>query len=165
MAKDEIEEFIQLWEHESGVTKDLFKTIPNDKFEFRPDPQGRSIGELAQHIAEVETIFSTIARERAFPGSRPAGLETPRNAADLVSGYERIHRDAVERVRGLRPEDLDREFPFFGRQISVRQVLRFPLLHHQIHHRGQLMMLIRQAGAVPSRVYGPSREESAPAGR
>ena len=162
MSQNEIEEYIGLWEYESGVTKALLATIPDERLDFRPDPQGRSMGELGQHIAEIETIFSTIARERTFPGSKPSGLDRPRTTAELVLGYERIHREAVERVRGLHPEDLDREFPFFGRQISVRRVLRFPLLHHQIHHRGQLMMMIRQAGGVPSQVYGPNREESAP---
>jgi len=49
-----------------------------------------------------------------------------------------------------------------GEPISVRSILRFPLLHHLIHHRGQLMMMIRLANGVPSRVYGPNREDSTP---
>ena len=58
--------------------------------------------------------------------------------------------------------DLDRTFPFFGGQtISVRHVLWTPLLHHLIHHRGQLMMMIRMAHGVPSRIYGPMREHEA----
>lgn len=158
MPNDEIAEFIDLWEYESALTKALLDAIPPDRLDFRPDPHGRSIGELAWHIAQLEAIFSNMARERTF-GGRPAGLERPPTVPELASGYARIHREAVERVRGLRPEDLDREFPFFDRQISVRSVLRFPLLHHEIHHRGQLMMMIRQAGGVPSRVYGPNREE------
>lgn len=164
MPNDEIAEFIGLWENESALTKALLETIPDDKLDFQPDPHGRSIGELAWHIAQLEAIFSNMARERTFGGSRPSGLERPPTVPELVSGYARIHRESVERVRGLHPEDLDREFPFFDRQISVRNVLRFPLLHHEIHHRGQLMMMIRQAGGVPSRVYGPNREEM-PVGR
>ena len=107
-----------------------------------------------------------IAVIRKFDGPMPPGIDRPRTVPELVSGYERIHREAVERVRGIRPEDLDREFQFFGgRPISVRQVLRFPLLHHLIHHRGQLMMMIRLAHGVPSRVYGPNREDTKAATR
>jgi uncharacterized damage-inducible protein DinB len=161
VASQEIERFIDLWEHESGVTKGLLASIPQNQLEYRPDSQGRSIGELAWHIAEIEGIFSKLARERDFSAARPPAVERPRTVQELTSAYERIHREAVDRVRGLQGDDLDREFPFFDRKISVRNVLRFPLLHHQIHHRGQLMMLIRQAGGVPAKVYGPNREDMA----
>ena len=35
------------------------------------------------------------------------------------------------------------------------------LIRHQIHHRGQMTILMRQAGVVVPSVYGPSREETA----
>ena len=160
MASQEIEQFIGLWEYESGLTKGILATIPEDKLDFRPDSQGRSICDLAWHIAALEAIFSSLARERDRSAVKPPAMEPPRTVPGLVNAYDKIHREAVERVRGLSAEDLDREFPFFDRPISVRSVLRFPLLHHQIHHRGQLMMMIRQAGGVPSKVYGPNREDS-----
>jgi len=159
---DAIEEFLGTWEHESGITVELLKTLPADRLDFRPDPNGRSLGEVAWHLAEIEAIFSTIAEQRNFHASPPVGLERPGTAAEIAAGYDRIHRDAVERVRRLVGSDLDAAFPFFGGgTIRVRDVLRFPLLHHHIHHRGQLMMLIRMADAVPSRVYGPNREDDA----
>jgi len=35
------------------------------------------------------------------------------------------------------------------------------LVVHQIHHRGQMSVLMRQAGLVPPGIYGPTREEAA----
>jgi len=162
MASDEIEQFLRTWEYESDLTRKLLGTLPKDQYDFRPDPEGRSLGELAWHLAELEGIMSHIAANQKM--EMPPGLERPRTVPELATGYERIHREAVERVRAIRPEDLGREFPFVGgKPISVRNVLRFPLLHHLIHHRGQLMMMIRLADGVPSRVYGPNREDSATA--
>ena len=159
MANHEINQFIELWEHEAGLTKDLLKSIPEDKYDFRPDPEGRSMGELAWHLAELEAIFSTAARDHNF--KKIPGLERPGTVSQIVSGYERVHRESVERVRVIKPAELDLEVPFIGgRNISVRNLLRFPLLHHLIHPRGQLMMTIRIAGAVPARVYGPNREDT-----
>lgn len=161
MSSPEIEEFIPLWEYEAGVTRQLLDSIPEGQYDFRPDPEGRSLGELAWHLAELEAIMSSIAVQRDFKTPMPPGSERPRTVPELATGYTRIHREAVERVRRIPPEDLDREFPFVGgRAITARQVLRFALLHHLIHHRGQLMMLIRMAGGVPTRVYGPSREDT-----
>jgi uncharacterized damage-inducible protein DinB len=164
MSSHALQEFLGMWEFESGLTTQLLKTIPNDQYDFRPDPSGRSLGELAWHLAELEAIMSAIAASQDFQAPMPAGVERPRTVDELVSGYERVHREAVERVRAIPAEDLDREFPFFGgRALSVRQVLWAPLLHHLIHHRGQLMMMIRLAQAIPSRVYGPMREDERPA--
>ena len=33
------------------------------------------------------------------------------------------------------------------------------LIHHQAHHRGQMTVLMRQAGLKVPGVYGPAREE------
>lgn len=160
----EIDDFLAIWERESHLTSKLLSSIPAGRLDFRPDPQGRSLGELAWHLAELEAIFSTMAQQKDFMAATPAGLERPKTVEWIASDYERIHREAVARVRALKPEDLGAEFPFVrGETISVRSVLRYPLLHHLIHHRGQLMMMIRLAQGVPSHVYGPNREDGAPA--
>jgi uncharacterized damage-inducible protein DinB len=36
------------------------------------------------------------------------------------------------------------------------------LVLHQVHNRGQMTVLMRQAGLVLPGVYGPTREEAAP---
>jgi uncharacterized damage-inducible protein DinB len=164
MPNSEIDDFVGLWEQESELTRNLLKTIPQGRYDVRADSQGRSLGELAWHLAELEGIMSSIAVQRSFKTPMPPGLERPRTVPELATGYERVHREAVDRVRSIPDEDLGREFEFFGgRTISVRNVLRFALLHHLVHHRGQLMMMIRMAEGIPSRVYGPNREDTATA--
>jgi len=157
----ELDDLITLWEREAGLTSNLLRSIPPGQIDFRPDPNGRSLGELAWHLAELEWIFSTMAQQRSLQGPPPPAQ--PNTAEEIASGYDRIHHESLERVRTLTPEQLGLEFPFVtGEPISVRSILRFPLLHHLIHHRGQLMMMIRLANGVPSRVYGPNREDSTP---
>ena len=59
MSDSEIEDFIALWEYEAGLTRNLLKSLPADRYDFRPDPEGRSLGELAWHLAEVEADLAT----------------------------------------------------------------------------------------------------------
>jgi len=40
-----------------------------------------------------------------------------------------------------------------------RGVTLFALIAHQAHHRGQMTVLMRQAGLTVPGVYGPSSEE------
>ena len=152
--------FIDLWDREAAKTAKLFGGLPSDGYDFRPDSDGRSLGEMAWHIAEVDGHGAWAIERGGFSReSRPPGLERPRVIEELAPAYERVHRDALERVRKLTPDDLDREIMFFtGQPIAIRDVLWSFMLLHQIHHRGQLVTLIRNAGGMPISMYGPTRE-------
>jgi uncharacterized damage-inducible protein DinB len=158
--KNELDLFKETWERESAKTIKLLDCLPVDRYDFRPDPEGRSLGELAWHLAEAEA-YGTFSIERGgfSRDARPPGLERPRKVEELRPGFERIHRDAVARVQKLRPDDLDRSINFFtGQPIAIRDVLWDFMLLHGIHHRGQLSMMCRQSGGKPSSLYGPTRE-------
>jgi len=159
-VKNELDLFKETWERENAKTIKLLESLPRDGYDFRPDPDGRSVGELAWHLAEAEAYGSFgIDRGGFSRDSRPPGLERPRKVEELRTGFERIHRDAVARVEKLQPNDLDRSIAFFtGEPTTIRNVLWDFMLLHGIHHRGQLAMLSRQSGGRPSSLYGPTRE-------
>ena len=158
---DELTRFLNVWEQESQKTISLLKCLPRDQYDFRPDPGGRSLGELAWHLAEGDAyITHGIERGQFDFAVKPAGIERPRKVEDLASGYERIHRDAVERVKKLKPADLDRPIEFFTLgPLPIRDLLWSLVLMHNIHHRGQLVLMCRLAGGTPVGVFGPTREQ------
>ena len=88
-------------------------------------------------------------------------IERPRTVEALAPGYERIHREAVARIRKLKPEDLDRSVPFFTGPLPIRDILWGMIISHGIHHRGQLTLMCRLAGGQAPGLYGPNREEMA----
>ena len=161
MSAHEHEQFLKTWEWEAQHTIKLLKALPEGQYEFRPDPNGRSLGELAWHLAEGDAYMTFGIENGTFQAAaKPPGIERPKTIAGLAPGYERIHRDAVARVAKLGPADFDRTLPFFdGTPMSVRDILWGAVLHHGIHHRGQLVLLCRLAGGTPPGIYGPNREE------
>jgi uncharacterized damage-inducible protein DinB len=163
MAKSETQSYIDNADFEAQLTLKLLRALPEGQYDFRPEPQGRSIGELAWHLAELEAYMSHAAeRGKADLDDRPPGVERPRTIAELAPAYERVHQEAMARVRRLQPEDWDREIPFFGaRMLPIHRLLWSATMHHLIHHRGQLHLMCRMAGGTPPGLYGPSREESA----
>ena len=159
----ELDTFLQIWDTEAKTTVGILRALPEGQYDFRPDPGGRSLGELAWHLAEADGYMTFGVEQGKFEmGVKPPGLERPKTIAELASGYERVHEDAVQRVRKLTPADLDRKITFFtGDQPTVRDILWVFLLHHMIHHRGQLTVLCRLAGGACPAPYGPNREQMA----
>ena len=92
---------------------------------------------------------------------RTPNIGRPRGMEGLAPAYERVHREAVERVRKLTPQDLDRSIQFFMGPITIREVLATMILAHGIHHRGQLSLMCRLAGGQAPGMYGPNREDMA----
>lgn len=158
---DELTRFINVWEQETAKTVALLKSLPRDKYDFRPDAGGRSLGELAWHLAEGDAyITDGIDRGQFDFGVKPSGIERPRTIEEIAPGFERVHRDALARVKKLKPEDLDRPLSFLMLgPLPIRDLLWSLVLMHTIHHRGQLVLMCRLAGGTPPGVFGPTREE------
>ncbi len=159
--ESELEQFIRIWNSEADKTQRLLETLPEDKYDFRPDAGGRSLGELAWHLAEIDGVMTWGIEQGKFEiGMKPPGLERPRDVKSLAPGYRRVHEEALRRVRNFTPEQLDRAVPFFnGHPMTGRETLWGALLYHMFHHRGQLHLMCRLAGGTPPGLFGPTREE------
>ncbi len=96
-----------------------------------------------------------------FMSDKPPNIERPRTIEALAPAYERVHQEAVARIRALSEADLDRELPFFGQQLPIREILWNMIISHGVHHRGQLALMCRLAGGQAPGLYGPNREETA----
>jgi uncharacterized damage-inducible protein DinB len=163
MPMNELEMFLNAWDREAESTLKLLRALPVTQYDFRPDAGGRSMGELAWHLAEGDAYMSCGIDAGLFSmDAKPPNIERPRTVEALAPGYERIHREAVARLRKLTPEDLDRSVPFFaGKPLPIRDILWNMIISHGIHHRGQLTLMCRLAGGHAPGLYGPNREETA----
>lgn len=160
---DELQMFLKIWDTEAKKTAAMMRALPAGQYDFRPDAAGRSLGELAWHLAEVDAYPTYGIEQGGFkPGRRPPGAERPKLIEELAPGYERVHAEAVERVRHLAAADLDRKTAdFTGNKRPIRELLWGAVLFHMIHHRGQLSILSRLAGGMVPSLFGPNREEMA----
>jgi uncharacterized damage-inducible protein DinB len=158
---NEVNTFRGAWNAEAQKTLRLLEGLPPDQYEFRPDPKGRSIGEMAWHLSEIDACLSFGIELRRFRfEDDPPDLKRPREIKLLAPGYRRVHEQAVARLENLTDEQLGETVIYFdGRRLTIRQVLWSELLHHLIHHRAQLVLLCRMAGGTPPGLYGPNREE------
>ncbi len=158
MTPNELATYVAAWKHEAQGTLKVLRALPEDQYEFRPDPQGWTLGGLAWHLAELDEMVSWSVANGAFDFSKKPAR--PKTVAELAPAYERVHAAAVARLEPLGPAQLERAFPSpAGGTVSVREVLWNWHLHHVIHHRGQLVLMCRLAGGTPPGLFGPTREQ------
>jgi len=161
MSADELQRFLDTWEREASNTLKVLRALPPSQYDFRPDAGGRSLGELAWHLAEGDAYMSLGVENGAFTmGAKPPNIERPLSVEALAPGYERVHREAVARIKKLEPSDLDRTIQFFTGLMSIRDILWETIISHAVHHRGQLVLMCRLAGGQAPGLYGPNREET-----
>ena len=87
MPTNELEMFLAAWDREAANTVRLLKALPSTQYDFRPDPGGRSLGELAWHLAEGDAYISFgIDRGEFTMDAKPPNIERPRSVEALAPG-------------------------------------------------------------------------------
>jgi uncharacterized damage-inducible protein DinB len=87
------------------------------------------------------------------PRPRPDSIKT---SADLTAWYADSFEPRFEKLAKLSNEQLVKIVDFRGMfQLPAVMYLDF-VLHHTIHHRGQLSMYLRPMGAKVPSIYGES---------
>jgi len=159
---NELDRFRTIWNMEAQLTNRLLETLPPDQYDFRPDPGGRSLGEMAWHLAEIDGYISYgLSKGAVTFQEAPPNMQRPKEVKLLAPGYRRVHDDAVARLANLTEDQLDTEITFADRRMPIRDILWGTMLMHLIHHRGQLSLMCRLAGGTPPGIYGPNREDMA----
>jgi uncharacterized damage-inducible protein DinB len=120
-------------------------------------PGHRTLGRIAWHLAQ------TIVEMMAKTGVHVSGLgehdPVPGTAHEIATAYRTAAASLAERLRTEWTDDtLAEADEMYGERWSRGRTLD-ALLFHQAHHRGQLTVLMRQAGLQVPGVYGPSRDE------
>src|SRR5580698_271174 len=86
--------------------------------------------------------------------------ESVKNSADLTAWYADKFASHLETLASLSSEQLVKIVDFRGMfQLPAVMFLNF-VLHHTVHHRGQLSMYLRPMGAKVPAIYGESYDSA-----
>jgi uncharacterized damage-inducible protein DinB len=152
--------FIPSLQNEHRVTKAVLQAIPLDQNNFRPDPNARPALDLAWHIAATEMRFMEAVAAGAFDFTPRPKPESVKNSADLVAWYTDNFASHLETVSKLSSEQLMKIVDFRGMfQLPAVMYLGF-ILHHSVHHRGQLSTYLRPMGSKVPAMYGESYDSA-----
>lgn len=143
-------------------TLTIAQEIPEDKYGFRPAPNARSVGELLTHIAVSYTFQHQIHSDRRttlvgfdFPAlmkNLAAEEKTPRSKEQIVELLRSNGEKFASWLEKLTEEQLAEQVampPGAVPPTKSRMEMILSVKEHEMHHRGQLMMIERMLGLVP----------------
>lgn len=137
--------------------------IPEEKYSFRTSPDTRSVGELLSHIAvshgfqhqvhaqerrtnmvgfDFPALMQKLSAEEKAPRTKEQTLELLRTSGEKWAGWlEGLTDDFLAERVTMPPGGTPPSRSRFDMILSVKE--------HEMHHRGQLMLIERMIGIVP----------------
>ena len=153
--------FRDLYMREHATTTKVLAAYPKDKSELKPHERSNSAHQLAwTFVVEEALMLKALLNEDFLGGGFP---KAPDSWDAILTAFETQHGELLALLDDETNPDLEGTTRFFT---GPKQVGEYPLaeslgfmLHDQIHHRGQLSVYLRLAGARVPSIYGPSADE------
>jgi len=141
-------------------TIQIAEDIPEEKYRFNPAPNSRTVAETLAHIAMVPRFQLMLGKVNSmegfdamkFFGEAAAEEAKPRTKAELLRLLREGGEEYARWVESL-PEDFLAQIFTFPAGAQPPSRTRFDMImsvkEHEMHHRGQLMLVERMLGITP----------------
>src|SRR5580698_2725414 len=135
-------EIVDYFERIRDRTMRVIACIPPDKIDWTYQAGKFSLSDIIRHLGAIERWMfaeNSQCRPSRYPGH---GRELADGHAETLAYFERMHAESMEIFNTLTPADLERrcETPG-GASIAVWKWLR-SMAEHEIHHRGQIYLML-----------------------
>lgn len=143
------------------------QNYPDGRHDWKPHEKSLTMGYLAQMVAMIPSWAAMAITQDSMdlqpPGGSKYQMAPMQTSAALLDGHEKAVASAREALKGTTDEFLMTPWKLLvNTQVVMEQprheVIR-DLVHHMIHHRGQLTVYYRLAGARVPALYGPSADD------
>ena len=154
------------FEMEAAITRRVLERVPTDRLDWQPHRKSMSLGQLAQHLALIPGTMVRLSQLDGFYlATRKAEYAQGESTPAILAAFDGAVAAAKTALTGMdegvaksawRMTAGDREL-FTLPRIDMMRLLG---LHHQIHHRGELVVYLRLLDVPVPIVYGRSADES-----
>ncbi len=152
-------EFLAYFQRVRGRTDRVIRCIPPEHIEWTHKPGAFTFGDIVRHLGAMERyMFAENVRGKPsiYPGH---GHELADGYEQVLDFFARMHAESVAIFEELTPDDLVRkcETPA-GVSLPTWKWLR-AMIEHEVHHRGQIYLMLGMLGVPAPPLYGLTSEE------
>lgn len=135
------------YDHEIGLTRKVLECVPDDRLDWKPHEKSLSLGGLATHVSHIPTWAASVLHQSSFDVSAgPPMTDALGSRAAIVSAFDAA---ASTTRTALDKTDAELRAPWtlsHGDRalFTLPKIAAFRtfVLHHLIHHRGQLTVYL-----------------------
>ncbi|MFC4411757.1 DinB family protein [Chungangia koreensis] len=154
-----VNDFLTDWSNASEGTINVLDALTDEKLNQAIVEGHNTLGWLGWHLSGAIVYF---AGQVGLEVNLDGDLKTvPTSAEEISNAYKKISADLKNAVEKLTDEQMVEEVDSHGQSVPRGALLRM-MIDHQTHHRGQMTVLLRQAGLKVPGVMGPTKEDAVP---
>ena len=152
-----IKDFEERWANHMEHTNTIFVAMTDASLSQQVAEGHWTLGRIAWHI--VTSIPEMMALTGLSFTSLAKDAPMPVSAADIRTAYNDVAGELFTKVKhDWTDGDLIKQDDMY-REKWDRGFTLYVLMAHEIHHRAQMTVLMRQAGVVVPGIFGPAKEE------
>lgn len=152
-----LSDFIEDWKYESDSTIKMLSSLTDESLTVKFNNDIRTTGRLAWHI--VTSIGEMAHRTGLTFETVDETAPIPKTVKEIIDEYKRASDGMIKEISAKwKDETFLLEDNMYGEMWKKGKTLGV-LVTHQIHHRGQLTVVMRLAGLKVNGIYGPAKEE------
>jgi uncharacterized damage-inducible protein DinB len=150
------EDFLQEWNIASQGTLKVLEALTDDKLDQAIMEGHNTLGWLGWHLANSLSFFGGQVGLKVEAAGEPN--DVPSHATEIVAVYRRASEQLKQEVEEMTDDQFVEAIDCFAGKVPRGSLLR-SMIDHQTHHRGQMTVLLRQAGLKVPGVMGPTLED------
>lgn len=154
-------------EREKDNTLRMLKALPNEQFGWKPHEKSMSLGELANHIVELQNWFPLVLNKEVLDFKIDYIPSTLTTKEELIEVLEKGFEENKKVIASLSDDNYFSQWTLKAGDFIIAEMpkagaIRFIITNHLIHHRGQLSVYLRLLNVPVPGIYGPSADEQMP---
>ncbi|MDY0396189.1 DinB family protein [Virgibacillus halophilus] len=152
-----VTDFLSDWDEAAKGTTQALQAFRDEKLDQAIVEGHNTLRWLGWHLATSPAFFAGLTGLDVEAAKQEENV--PGESEKMVAAYKKIADDIHhEAEKKLTDEKMAETVEAFGQQVPRGAILR-KLIDHQTHHRGQITVLLRQAGLHVPGVMGPTKED------
>jgi len=152
-----MDDFYARLETESDATSKIFAALSDESLDVSIVEGHRKLGGMAWHL--VVSYPEMMNHTGLNLGSVDSRSMPPSTVAEILAGYDAATAEFKAALKSQwSDESLEVVDEMYGMQWPRGLTLDI-LMNHEVHHRGQMTVLMRKVGLTVPGIYGPAKEE------